>query len=142
MEPLLTLQKLGLDIYAYLDSRKLIQDYCQLCKARDSRYSLRWFARKMGFGAPNYIKLIIDGERNISEKRIQAFSDVMGLKGEEQEYFELLVRVIALWSTSVSIFYRATLPTNLPFFSKPAPSLFPQEVKLSTQFFLNHLKWL
>lgn len=90
---MLTLQSLGIDIYSYLDSRLLIMDYCDRCKAEDSRYSLRWFAKKLGYGAPNYIKLIINGERSISEKRLEKFSSLMGLKGVEAEYFELLVRM-------------------------------------------------
>ncbi|MBF0278500.1 MAG: TIGR02147 family protein [SAR324 cluster bacterium] len=90
---MLTLQKLGINIYAYLDSRNLIRDYCQLCKAGNSRYSLRWFAKEIGYGAPNYVKLIIDGDRNISEKRIRSFAELMGLKKNEREYFELLVHL-------------------------------------------------
>ncbi|MBF0287867.1 MAG: TIGR02147 family protein [SAR324 cluster bacterium] len=90
---MLSLQHLDIDIYSYLDSRLLIMDYCNRCKAKDNRYSLRWFAKKLEFGAPNYIKLIIDGERNISEKRLEKFSSLMGLKGVESEYFELLVRM-------------------------------------------------
>lgn len=90
---MISLQKLGINIYAYLDSRSLIRDYCQLCKAEESRYSLRWFAKELGYGAPNYVKLIIDGDRNIAEKRIRAFVDLMGLKGNEHAYFELLVHL-------------------------------------------------
>lgn len=90
---MLTLLELSIDIYNYLDSRSLIRDYCQACKAKDSKYSQRFFAKKLGFGAPNYIKLITDGSRNISENMLDDFSQLMGLKGNDKEYFELLVRL-------------------------------------------------
>ncbi len=90
---MLTLQECGIDVYKYLDSRRLLQAYCNACKSRDSRYSLRFFAKELGYGSPNYVTLIIEGSRNISEKKLGNFSKSMGLTGAEREYFELLVRL-------------------------------------------------
>jgi uncharacterized protein (TIGR02147 family) len=56
-------------------------------------YSASAFLRKAGLGANSrgYLKLVVDGKRNLSSSTIRAFSEAMGLKAKQAIYFENLV---------------------------------------------------
>jgi uncharacterized protein (TIGR02147 family) len=48
-------------------------------------------AKTMGFSSPNFVKLVIDGERNIGKDSLPKIIDALGLKKKEAEYFSYLV---------------------------------------------------
>ncbi len=81
------------NLYEYLDFRTLLRDYFEGCRAKSSKYSMRFFAKRLGFGSPNYIQRILAGERKLSEATLDRLIEMLELKGTEQEYFELLVRM-------------------------------------------------
>ena len=56
-----------------------------------SSFSYRYFSMKCGYSSPNFLKLVIDGKRNISGESIETFSKFFKLNKREQEYFKLLV---------------------------------------------------
>ena len=78
-------------IFEYLDYREYLRDYYADKKAEHSFYSLRLFSEKAGFKSPNYLKLVMDGERNISSQSIPPFVKGLGLNRAESLYFERLV---------------------------------------------------
>lgn len=77
-------------IFEYLDYRQYLRDFYTARRA-DGKISLRLFSKKAGLGAPNYLKLVIDGKRNLSSKTIHQFIHALGFKREEAEFFENLV---------------------------------------------------
>jgi uncharacterized protein (TIGR02147 family) len=60
-------------------------------KATDKRFSYRWFARRGGFKSPNFLKLVAEGQRNLTSKSIGQFAKALGLSSRETDGFEALV---------------------------------------------------
>lgn len=60
-------------------------------KATKPQFSYRYFSRIAGFSSPNFLKLVAEGQRNLSPKSIAKFAKGLGLDQEEQEIFETLV---------------------------------------------------
>lgn len=79
----------------YLDFRKYLADYYQyrreLSKNDIRPYNYAVFSAGANIKSPNYLKLIIEGRRNLSEDMIAKFAKAMGLGKEQAEEFKLLV---------------------------------------------------
>jgi len=80
-----------LNIYDYLDYRKYLQDYYAFQKKNHSSFSYRQFSKSAGFKSPNFLKLVMDSQRNLSESGIQKFSNALKLNKNQSEYFYHLV---------------------------------------------------
>jgi uncharacterized protein (TIGR02147 family) len=52
---------------------------------------LRAFGKRAGLRSPNYLKLVIDGARNLTPALAPRFAEAAGLRGEAAEYFCELV---------------------------------------------------
>jgi len=65
--------------------------YYEAAKAHSRVFSYRYFSRKAGYNSPNFLKLVIDGERNISTDSIERFADALGLTLSERRFFANLV---------------------------------------------------
>src|SRR5262249_34409505 len=82
-----------LSVYGYTDFRVYLRDFYAFRKDGQHGYSFRTFSKSAGFSSPNILKLVIDGERNISPEATQKFVKALGLKGQMGEYFATLVRM-------------------------------------------------
>lgn len=80
-----------LDVFRYLDHRAFLRDHYAVQKARGRGFSYRAFARRAGLKSPNYLKLVIEGERNLSSTMAARFAEVCGLRGDAAAYFVELV---------------------------------------------------
>jgi uncharacterized protein (TIGR02147 family) len=78
-------------IFTYTEYRRFLQDYYLLQKKYNRRFSHRKMARDLGFTSPNYLKLIIDGKRNIGRESLRKITSGVGLNKQESEYFSYLV---------------------------------------------------
>jgi uncharacterized protein (TIGR02147 family) len=78
-----------IDIFGYLDYRKFLEDYYQSRKPRG--FSYRVFSRHADVSSPNYLKLIIQGKRNLTAQMAARFAQACNLEGEPAEYFVNLV---------------------------------------------------
>jgi uncharacterized protein (TIGR02147 family) len=78
------------DVFKFRDYREFLAAY-YAHKKREKGFSYRSFARAAGLGAPNYLKLVIDGKRNLSLEMAERFAAVCELSRESMEYFRLLV---------------------------------------------------
>jgi uncharacterized protein (TIGR02147 family) len=77
-----------IDVFRYLDYRAFLAD---LYKAKKRRgFSYRSFSRDAGLGAPNYLKLVIEGKRNLTPAMAERFASACGLAGDAAEYFQQL----------------------------------------------------
>lgn len=54
-------------------------------------FSFRFFSKQAGFGSPNYLKLVMDGKRNLSFDAIAKFAKGLRLDNHESEYFRYMV---------------------------------------------------
>ena len=77
-------------MFAFLDYRAYLRAFYEEAKQRCA-FSYRAFARRAKLRSPNYLKLVIDGERNLSPAMSQRFAEACGLSGEAVEYFQELV---------------------------------------------------
>lgn len=80
------------DLFQYLDYRRYLKDYYQdQKKKKGATFSFRSFARLAGLSSPNFLKLVIEGKRNLGPKGIRRFSKALHHDREEAPYFENLV---------------------------------------------------
>lgn len=77
--------------FDYLDYRGFLRDY-YIAEKESSGLSYRTFSKRAGIKSPNYLKLVIDGDRNLSSEMAIRFADAMRLSGDEREFFLELVR--------------------------------------------------
>ncbi|MCW5829416.1 MAG: TIGR02147 family protein [Deltaproteobacteria bacterium] len=76
---------------AYDDYRDYLRDMIQFLKESGPGFSHRQFARKAGFNTSSFLKLVIDGKRNLTADSIGRFSKALGLDARERDAFEALV---------------------------------------------------
>ena len=82
-----------LNIYGYTNYRTYLKDFFEHKKKNKAGYSYRVFAREAKLSSPNYLKLLIDGKRNLGEKTIPNIIQALGLEGNMGEYFTNLVKM-------------------------------------------------
>jgi uncharacterized protein (TIGR02147 family) len=79
-----------IDVFRYHDYRVFLADYYLAKKPRG--FSYRAFSLAAGLGAPNYLKLVITGKRNLSPETAALFARTCGLGREGTSYFCELVQ--------------------------------------------------
>lgn len=89
----------SLNVFSYLDARRYLGDYYAFKKARSSGFSYRAFSRKAGIKSPNYLKLVVDGQRNLTPKMAHRFGVACALEGNQLSYFLDLVAFTQAKST-------------------------------------------
>jgi len=78
-------------VYAYLDYRAFLRDHYAAKKAASRAFSYRAFSKRAGVASPNYLKLVIEGERSLSPKMAERFASACGLDADASRYFVHLV---------------------------------------------------
>jgi uncharacterized protein (TIGR02147 family) len=81
------------DLYSFLDYRRFLDEWFLSRKAANPRFSHRAFARKAGQASPSLLLHVIARRRNLTAATTAAFSEAMGLKGADAEFFEALVEL-------------------------------------------------
>ena len=79
------------NIYEYDNYRKWLKDLYEFYKSTTSYFSYRYFAKRAGFTSPNYLKLVIEGDRNLSFESVKKFEFALKLTQNESKYFRSLV---------------------------------------------------
>ncbi|MEO8900342.1 MAG: TIGR02147 family protein [Polyangiaceae bacterium] len=79
------------DVYGYLDYRAYLRDYYAARKAKSKAFSYRAFSRRAGVASPNYLKLVVEGQRSLSAKMAEKFAQACGLDSDAGRYFTHLV---------------------------------------------------
>lgn len=95
------------NLYDYSDFRTYLGDTYLHRKQKDSAFSYKRFAQQAGLGSPNYLKLIIDGDRQLTVTNIHRFAQALELTYTEIQYFEALVHLCQAESTREKSYYRA-----------------------------------
>lgn len=78
-------------IFEYKDYRLFLQDLYAFLKETTDYFSYRYFSKKAGFSSPNYLKLVIEGKRNISDASIEKFALAFKLNKAESQFLKKLV---------------------------------------------------
>jgi uncharacterized protein (TIGR02147 family) len=100
-------QRSPVDVFRYSDYRRFLADFYQGQKRHGLSY--RSFARRAGLGAPNYLKLVIDGQRNLMPEMAERFGRACGLQNAALEYFCELVRFCQASGTTEKAHYHQRL---------------------------------
>lgn len=79
------------NLFDYLDYRNYLRDYYGAAKKSRAGFSLRTFSKKAGFTSSNYFKLVMDGDRNLTEVSLGKFVKGLDLNKQEQDFFRNLV---------------------------------------------------
>jgi uncharacterized protein (TIGR02147 family) len=78
-------------IYEYMDYREYLRLLFEKKKLEHPFYSYRLFSQKAGFKSPNFLKLVIDGNRNLTKESVFKVIKAFNLNKREADYFENLV---------------------------------------------------
>ena len=78
-------------VFGYLDYRKFLRDWFAAKKKERQPISYRLFSSRAGFTSPNFLKLVMDGERNLTEKSLAKFLVALKLNKKEEEFFRNLI---------------------------------------------------
>lgn len=81
------------DVFYYLDYRAFLRDLYAHKKAEGRGFSYRSFARRAKLGSPSFLKLVIEGQRNLSLEMAGRFANALGLVGDAADYFRVLVEL-------------------------------------------------
>ena len=84
-------RKVEVRVYDYLDYRAYLRAYYEAAKRTQRSFSFRSFAKLAGLRSPNFLKLVIEGERNLGADSVPRFCAALGLEGPEAEFFTDLV---------------------------------------------------
>lgn len=77
----------SVNIFGQLDYRALLAELFAARKAAGRGFSHRAFARRVGLRSTNFLKLVMDGQRNLSAEMAQRFATGFGLDREASSYF-------------------------------------------------------
>jgi uncharacterized protein (TIGR02147 family) len=81
----------GVDVFGYLDYRAYLRDVYVAKKAEGRGFSYRAFSQRAGLKSPNFLKLVIDGQRNLTRAMGEKFASALGLSDEATAHFLDLV---------------------------------------------------
>jgi uncharacterized protein (TIGR02147 family) len=81
----------AIDVFGYLDYRAFLKDVYLAKKSERRGFSFRAFSRRADLRSPNYLKLVMDGDRNLTRAMAERFAKALGLDDEATAYFVDLV---------------------------------------------------
>lgn len=84
-------RKVDVRVYDFLDYRAYLRSYYEAAKRTQRSFSFRSFSKLAGLRSPNFLKLVIEGERNLGADSVQGFCVALALTGADAEFFADLV---------------------------------------------------
>jgi uncharacterized protein (TIGR02147 family) len=78
-------------VYSFDDYRDFLKHHYFESKKNKSAFSYKEFSKAAKIQSPNYFKLVMDGDRNLTINNIHQFANAMALSAGERIYFEALV---------------------------------------------------
>lgn len=78
-------------VYGYSDYRCYLKDYYAYAKGKEYGFSFRVFSKRAGISSSNYLRLVMDGKRNLSANMAARFAQACGLPEAASAFFCELV---------------------------------------------------
>ena len=97
------------NIFNYMDYREFLKDFYNEKKAVTSDFSYKYIADKAGFKSKSFIKLVIDGRKNLTADSIPLLNRVLKLKKKAFSYFNDLVAFNQAKSLKIRNYYFSRL---------------------------------
>jgi uncharacterized protein (TIGR02147 family) len=79
------------DVFRFHDYRVFLRAFYALNKAGEYGFSLRAFSKRAQLKSSNYLKLVMDAQRNLTQDMAPRFAEACCLRGQAAEYFCALV---------------------------------------------------
>jgi uncharacterized protein (TIGR02147 family) len=79
------------DVFTFRDYREFLRAFYALNKREEYGFSLRAFSKRARLRSSNYLKLVMDGERNLTQDMAPRFAQACSLRGQSADYFCVLV---------------------------------------------------
>jgi uncharacterized protein (TIGR02147 family) len=79
-------------LFQYSDFRAWLRDFYEHHKRHTPGYSFRSFSKAAGFSSPNFIKLVMEGKKNLTAESALKLAQAMDLDAEASAYFQDLVQ--------------------------------------------------
>lgn len=79
------------ELFTFDDYRNALKWLISQRKNLSKPFSYRWFARQAGYTSPNFLKLVIDGKRDLSEESTEKVINIFKLSKQEGHFFRTLV---------------------------------------------------
>lgn len=83
--------KKKVSIFRYTDYRTFLADWFREAKGNNPSFSHRAFAQLAGFHSSNFLMLVMQGKRNLTEESLRQMLSGLRLGKQEQEFFRNLV---------------------------------------------------
>lgn len=80
-----------IDIFDYASFRSYMRDIYLTKKRANKKFSLQYFANKMGFSSRGNLKMIMDGKSNISATAIKRLNEALGHNKAQADFFQAMV---------------------------------------------------
>lgn len=80
-----------INVFTYMDYRKFLQDWYHAAKKSRAPISFREFSKRAGLKSTGYLKLVMEGARNLSPESLDQFIVALDLQKQEQDFFRNLV---------------------------------------------------
>ncbi len=116
------------EIFEYQNYRQYLSDYYSEAKRLKPHFSFRSFAMKAKLNSPNYLKLVIDGKRRITEAQIPKFVTGLSLKNYEASYFIGMVNLENTPTEEMRTYYANQL-RHLKKISKASPQILDENIQ-------------
>ena len=84
-------RKVDVRVYDFLDYRAYLRAHYEAAKRTQRSFSFRSFSKLAGLRSPNFLKLVIEGERNLGADSVPRFCVALALEAPEAEFFADLV---------------------------------------------------
>lgn len=79
-------------VFAYADFRRFLRAVLSELREKRSDLTMRHIAEMLSFGSPSFLKMIMDGKRNLSDANGEKICELFHLKDRERDYFLTLVK--------------------------------------------------
>lgn len=80
-----------MNVFAYYNYRKYLQDYYEYRKSVHKYFSYRSFAQKAGYSSSGFYLDLVKGRKSLTPQMLPKFIDALGLNEKEAKYFTLMV---------------------------------------------------
>lgn len=81
------------EIARYTSYRAFLRDFFEYKKSLRAGFSYRQFAGLVGLKSPNYLQLVIQEKRNLTETTGRRLAEALKLSKSEVQYFEAMIRL-------------------------------------------------
>jgi uncharacterized protein (TIGR02147 family) len=81
-----------IDVFTYSDYKQFLRDFYIAAKREFPGFSYKVWSDRAGFSSASFIKLIIEGQRSLTEQSAAQVARSTGLKGKSATYFIHLVK--------------------------------------------------